>query len=357
VALAHQIVASAKGPAAEAAALARFFDSGRFHYTLSPPASSGPDALESFLFDTKAGFCQQFAAAYGVLARIDGLPTRVAVGFTTGDSQSRQHYLITGADAHVWPEVYLGPTTGWTSYEPTPASSGEATGVGVNTGSKSGAQNPGARSTATTASTVAAIRHPFSANVTVPSTLPESVRAKAAATVTPEGSSSNGLEVAGIVVGVVALVTVGGVWVRRRVRNGWDPVGAMRDRRRRRRRRPAPDPSAEVIAQWRDAASVLERARLGRRPAETLHEHAARLQSLAGAKWLTAYRPVTDDPTEVTVDAGIDAYAALAELAARASYGSGRCTAADAADAEELGGVVRAGLAGGGGRRGVLVGS
>jgi hypothetical protein len=229
--------------------------------------------------------------------------------------------------------------------------------VGVNTGSKSGAQNPGARSTATTASTVAAIRHPFSANVTVPSTLPESVRAKAAATVTPEGSSSNGLEVAGIVVGVVALVTVGGVWVRRRVRNGWDPVGAMRDRRRRRRRRPAPDPSAEVIAQWRDAASVLERARLGRRPAETLHEHAARLQSLAGAKWLTAYRPVTDNPTEVTVDAGIDAYAALAELAARASYGSGRCTAADAADAEELGGVVRAGLAGGGGRRGVLVGS
>ncbi len=357
VALAHQVVASAKGPAAEAAALARFFDSGRFHYTLSPPAASGPDALESFLFSTKAGFCQQFAAAYGVLARIDGLPTRIAVGFTTGDSPSRQHYRITGADAHVWPEVYLGPTTGWTSYEPTPASSGEATGVGVNSGSKSGAQNPGARSTATTASTVATIRHPFSANVTVPSTRPESVRAKAATTVTPEGSSSNGLEGAGIVAGVVALVTVGGLWVRRRVRNGWDPVGVRRDRRRRRRRRPAPDPGAEVIAQWRDAVSVLERARLGRRPAETLHEHAARLQSLAGAKWLTPYRPVTDDPTEVTIEAGIDAYAALAELAARASYGSGRCTAADAADAEQLGGVVRAGLAVGAGRRGVLVGS
>jgi transglutaminase-like putative cysteine protease len=355
VALAHQIVAGAKGPAAQAAALARWFDGGRFRYTLPPPAPSGSNALESFLLTTKAGFCQQFAAAYGVLARIDGLPTRVAVGFTTGDSQGRQRYRITGADAHVWPEVYLGPSTGWTSYEPTPASSGEATGVGVNSGSRSSVQNPGARSSATTASTVANIRRPLGSHITVPSTLPRSVRAKAATTVTPEGSSGHALEVAGIVVAAVALLTLGGLWVRRRMRTGWDPFGVMRDRRRRKRRRPAPDPSVEVIAQWRDAVSVLDRARLGRRPAETLHEHAARLQSLAQAKWLTPYRPPTDDPAQITIDTGIDAYAALAELAARASYGSGRCTAADAADAEQLGAVVRAGLARSSGRRGVLV--
>ena len=92
VALAHQIVAGANGPAAQAAALARWFDSGRFRYTLSPPPSNGADALESFLFTTRAGFCQQFAAAYGVLARIDGLPDpdrgrvhdRVTPGATTG---------------------------------------------------------------------------------------------------------------------------------------------------------------------------------------------------------------------------------------------------------------------------------
>ena len=42
VALAHQIVAGAKGPPAEAAALARWFDSGRFRYTLSPPRPDGP---------------------------------------------------------------------------------------------------------------------------------------------------------------------------------------------------------------------------------------------------------------------------------------------------------------------------
>ncbi len=78
---------------------------------------------------------------------------------------------------------------------------------------------------------------------------------------------------------------------------------------------------------------------------------------MAGANWLTPYRPLRDDRTDVTLDAGIDAYATLTELAARASYGSGHCSPADAAVAEQLGAVVRAGLAGAGSARGVLVGS
>ncbi len=375
VALAHQIVAGAKGPAAQAAALARWFDSGRYRYTLAPPASSGPNALESFLFTTRAGFCQQFAAAYGVLARIDGLPTRVAVGFTTGDAQGRGRYQITGADAHVWPEVYLGPATGWTSYEPTPASSGEANGVGVNSGSKTGTQSPGARSTAITASTVPQIRRPLTSNVSVPTTIPRAPRGRPAVPLTTGGSSSDAGAVAGIVVALVALVLLAAWWTRRLVRGGWDPVGAWRDRWRRRRRRPTLDPTAEVLAQWHDAARVLERARLGRRPAETLEEHAARLRSLAGARWLMPYRPVThtspdaaghaptsatagrggDDRAGGTVDASVEAYAALAALAARASYGSGPCTAEDAADAEELGARVRSGLSGPPGRGKALV--
>ncbi len=295
VALAHQIVATASGPAAEAAALARWFDSGRYRYTLTPPAASGPDALESFLFTTRAGFCQQFAAAYGVLARIDGLPTRVAVGFTTGDSVGRQRYQITGADAHVWPEVYLGPATGWTSYEPTPASSGESTGVGVNSGLKSEPQNRAAKSTATTQSTVATIRHPSStANVTVPTTTPLTGRARAKGAVASSGSSRNTLAVVAVVAAVLALVVGVGLWVRRLLRRGWDPVtrgaidavgagGA-----------PPPTPPPRSWPSGSEAATVLERARLGRRPAETLQEHARRLRSLVGAKWLMPYRPVTD---------------------------------------------------------------
>ncbi len=138
----------------------------------------------------------------------------------------------------------------------------------------------------------------------------------------------------------------------------------------------APDPTAEVLAQWRDAEIALERARLGRRPAETLHEHASRLAALAGAKWLVPYRPVTagfptpptagsptpptaGSPTpptaEPSIEATIDAYGKLAALAARASYASDPCTAEDAADAELLGDVVRSGLGRPAGRRRVLV--
>lgn len=363
VALAHQIVAGAKGPAAQAAALARWFDGGRYRYTLSPPATSGTNALESFLFTTKAGFCQQFAAAYGVLARIDHLPTRIAVGFTTGDLTGRNRYRITGADAHVWPEVYLGPSTGWTSYEPTPASSGEATGVGVNSGAKSGTQNPGARSSATTASTLPPQRHSLLPHVSVPTTVPLSLGAKAGTASTQGGFWNIPLVIAGAVVVAMALATLAGLWVRRRVDQDRRPL-RFRFWRRRRRRRPNADPTTEVLAQWREAAEILARARLGRGPAETLQEHAARLASLAGAKWLMPYRPVTGAPTtvptmpgsnQVSIDVGIDAYAKLAALAARASYGSDPCNAEDAADAEVLGDLVRSGLARPGSRPGVLV--
>jgi alkylhydroperoxidase family enzyme len=147
-----------------------------------------------------------------------------------------------------------------------------------------------------------------------------------------------------------------------------DPWWSLLRFLRRRRRRPNADPTTEVLAQWRDTAEVLARARLGRGPNETLQEHASRLASLAGAKWLMPYRPVTGAPptgatavptmpgsTRVTIDAGIDAYAKLAALAARASYGSDPCSAADAADAELLGSLVRSGLARPGTRSGVVV--
>ncbi len=361
VALAHHIVAGATGPAAQAAALARWFDTGRYRYTLSPPLPTGSNALESFLFTTRAGFCQQFAAAFGVLARIDGLPTRIAVGFTTGAGRGHQ-YRVTGADAHVWPEVYLGPSTGWTSYEPTPASSGEATGVGVNTGSRTSTQGAGARSTATTPSTVAPIRHPFSTNVPTGSTIPLKLHGKVVTITAPESAWRVALKITAASVAVLAVLVLVGLWVRSLVRNGWMD-GAI-TRRRRRRRRPAGDPTAEVLAQWRDAARVLDQARLGKRPAETLEEHASRLRSLAQSKWLLPYRPVTDSSpgpdrsgamAEASIEVSIDAYGKLSTLAARASYASDPCTSAEATDAELLGDLVRAGLSRPTGRRRVAV--
>ena len=70
----------------KALALQDFFRRPPFVYTLRPPEGSGSSSLVSFLFRTHAGYCQQYAAAYAVLARLAGLPSRVAVGFVTGTS-------------------------------------------------------------------------------------------------------------------------------------------------------------------------------------------------------------------------------------------------------------------------------
>ena len=45
------------------------------------PSGNGWPQLSTFLLDTKRGTTEQFAAAYVVLARMIGLPARIAVGY------------------------------------------------------------------------------------------------------------------------------------------------------------------------------------------------------------------------------------------------------------------------------------
>jgi transglutaminase-like putative cysteine protease len=120
-ALARSLTTGAQGPLAEAELLVNWFRSGLFHYTLDPPAPSlGTDPLVSFLTQTRSGSCEQFAGAFVVLARSLGLPSRVVVGFTAGRYSGPGEVTVRGADAHAWPQVYLGPRAGWVSFEPTP---------------------------------------------------------------------------------------------------------------------------------------------------------------------------------------------------------------------------------------------
>ncbi len=95
---------------------------GGFRYDLDVH-SEGVDGLEDFLFEVRAGYCQQFASGYAALARSIGLPTRVAVGFTWGEWEPGRGadgaYVVRGKHAHAWPEVYFAGT-GWVRFEPTP---------------------------------------------------------------------------------------------------------------------------------------------------------------------------------------------------------------------------------------------
>lgn len=124
-ALAQSITAKAKSPFAKALALQRYLTGPSFVYDTSVPASDSIDALTQFLLVTKRGFCQQYAAAMAVLARLVDIPSRVAVGFTHGVRQSDGTWVVTTHDAHAWPELYF-PGFGWLPFEPTPRGDGQA---------------------------------------------------------------------------------------------------------------------------------------------------------------------------------------------------------------------------------------
>jgi transglutaminase-like putative cysteine protease len=300
--LARALVRGRRGPGAKAAALAAWFRSGRFRYTLHPRL--GADALDSFLFSAHEGFCQQFAAAYTVLARIDGLPTRVAVGFTAGAIGPDGDYAVTGADAHVWPEVYLGRAAGWVSFEPTPALAPGEDAAGVFSG---GSSVPAARADAAPRGGQQA---PAGASTAAPA--PSTV---------PSGASRGagaGRRGAGVLVGALAFGALLGVGV----------LGALALSRRRRSRPSARHhhggPGAQVLRQWGETNRALRARALGKGPAETLGEHARRLQR--------------DAPASVA-----EPYAALAELVSRAAYDAAPVDAGDVDEARRLRAAVRAG--------------
>ncbi|RCW43284.1 transglutaminase superfamily protein [Halopolyspora algeriensis] len=122
--LAARITAEADTAFDKAVALNRFFTdpgNGFVYDEQTAPVSSG-SALADFLFRGKRGYCEQFASSMAVLLRAVGIPSRVAVGFTSGrrDGDSR---LITTEDAHAWVEAYF-PGVGWTTFDPTPLDDG-----------------------------------------------------------------------------------------------------------------------------------------------------------------------------------------------------------------------------------------
>jgi hypothetical protein len=120
VQLARTLVPASASEYQKALALQEFFHRSPFVYTLGPPQGDNTTgALVSFLFRTHAGYCQQYAAAYAVLARLAGLPARVAVGFSTGTPIGPHAWQVLGLDAHAWPEVWF-PSVGWVPFEPTP---------------------------------------------------------------------------------------------------------------------------------------------------------------------------------------------------------------------------------------------
>jgi transglutaminase-like putative cysteine protease len=121
--------AGAKTQFEEALALQNWLAAGSFKYTLKAPTVLTAADLTKFIEVTKTGYCQQFSSAMAVLARLLGIPSRVAYGFTAGTPNgtgaagapvATGSYTVTTHDAHAWPELYF-QGYGWLRFEPTPS--------------------------------------------------------------------------------------------------------------------------------------------------------------------------------------------------------------------------------------------
>lgn len=93
------------------------FGSG-FAYTLTPPPL-GIHSIDDFLFTTRQGFCEHYAAAFVFLMRAAGVPARVVTGYLGGELNPVDgHIVVRQSEAHAWAEVWLDEA-GWVQVDPT----------------------------------------------------------------------------------------------------------------------------------------------------------------------------------------------------------------------------------------------
>ncbi len=305
-AAADQVVADARATTnyAKALAIQDWLRGPEFQYsqTLDPTGpgdKNGSDAIAEFL-KTRRGYCVQFSSTMAVMARDQGIPARVAVGFAPGQRQPNGSYVVGAHDAHAWPELYF-QGVGWVRFEPTP-SSGAPSGVvppQYATERPAGgtpSETPGASPTPTSTATGDAAANPR---------LREDIFET-----TPKGGGGIGagpirIPVVPFVIGLVVLVLL-------------SVPAFARVLLRRRRWADADSPSAVALAAWRDLHDTLVDHGYDWDPADPPRRGAARLieqrhltgdpsaavQRIAAATEQARYAPVMSPVGDLRTDVG-----------------------------------------------------
>lgn len=118
-ALAHEWTESASTPREKSAALeSRIRDAAR--YDRASPSRAATDPLDDFLFVSKRGHCELFAASMAIMLREVGVPSRLVTGLVGGTLNSYGgFYSVKQGDAHVWVEGWVDGR--WTTFDPTPS--------------------------------------------------------------------------------------------------------------------------------------------------------------------------------------------------------------------------------------------
>jgi transglutaminase-like putative cysteine protease len=125
-ALARQITAGIGTPGGAAsdtydkvAAIEGWMSTHVAYTTDIPPLAPGADAVSTFLFGTRRGYCEQISTATVVMLRSLGIAARETVGYVPGTyNPITDLYDVQAKDAHAWVQVWF-PGYGWQNFDPT----------------------------------------------------------------------------------------------------------------------------------------------------------------------------------------------------------------------------------------------
>jgi transglutaminase-like putative cysteine protease len=312
VTLAHDIVKGKATPYAKALALQNYFRNNP-HFSYSTEVAAGQDinAIRQFL-QRGSGYCEQFAGTYAALARAVGLPTRVAVGFTSGDPQGNGSFLVHGRNAHAWPEVYLSGL-GWLPFEPTPGRGNpDATAyTGVVPQQAGPGNDPAITVPAPTIAPTTTVADSAPTTTAAPSPtlapLPPPTNAPPGA---PRPSSGPPGWLTPLIIGVAAVALL----------LGTGPY--LRHRRRTRRRLADPSPAGRVRVAWLEVLEAWAPHRLVRRASDTDLDMGVRLAERLAVRAPGSTLPATAHR--------------LAELSTTANWHASGIAEDDADEATEL---------------------
>ncbi|MCX6125380.1 MAG: DUF3488 and transglutaminase-like domain-containing protein [Proteobacteria bacterium] len=89
-----------------------YLKNNSFAYTLK--VGDGSTSVKDFLFNSKSGYCEHFASASAILARMAGIPARTVAGFMGGSwSLATRTLTIKDLDAHAWAEIWDDSAREW----------------------------------------------------------------------------------------------------------------------------------------------------------------------------------------------------------------------------------------------------
>jgi len=95
-------------------------DSGRFKYALDArTVDASIDPVVDFVINRRAGHCQYFASALGLMLRAVEIPTRLVTGFKGGETLKTGALSVEKRFAHVWVEAWIDGKR-WVTLDATP---------------------------------------------------------------------------------------------------------------------------------------------------------------------------------------------------------------------------------------------